>query len=244
VKFWEAAEYLPIPELSPYVTHDRYEHPKEVFKLVAQRLGELGDPAHARRCADIACANGELLYLLKRRFPHWKLAGYDFTREFIDCGRAFAGLAGVDLQVQDLFELEQRFDVVTFLGMMHGVWEFEPYLEKLLSLVEPGGVLMVDGCFNPYDIEFRAVFMDNSKPEAAGKWRRDFSQHSRRAIARFLEGRCRDFAFEDVPMNVEIPQKRDAPHANVWTFQDEHGRTLVTNGTHMILNKSLLTVHK
>jgi SAM-dependent methyltransferase len=244
VKFWEEAEYLPIPELSPYVTHARYERPKEVFKLAAHKLARLCDPARSHRVADIACANGEFLYLLKQRFPHWALEGFDFTREFIECGRAFPGLAGVKLHVQDMFALDDRFDVVTFLGMMHGVWEFEPYLEKLLALVSPGGVLMVDGCFNPFDIEFRAVFMDNSKPEAAGKWRRDFSQHSRSAIARFLAGRCASFEFEDVPMNVEIPRNPDAPHANVWTFKDEHGRTLVTNGTHMILNKSLLTVRK
>lgn len=242
-KFWEEAEYLPIPELSPYVTHERYERPKEIFKLVASKLAAITDPARAHRLADIACANGELLYLLKQRLPHWQLEGFDFTAEFIACGRAFPGLAGVKLSVQDLFTLDDRFDVVTFLGMMHGVWEFEPYLEKLLSLVRPGGALLVDGCFNAYDIEFRAVFMDNSKPEAAGKWRRDFSQHSRKSIARFLDGRCRRFEFEDVPMNVQIPQRPDAPHANVWTFRDEHGRVLVTNGTHMILNKALLTVH-
>jgi len=242
-KFWEEAEYLPIPELSPYVKHDRYEHPKEVFKLVARKLEALTDSARSYRYADIACANGELLYLLKRRFPHWALEGYDFTREFIECGLAFPGLAGVKLHLQDFFTLDDRFDAVSFLGMLHGVWEFEPYLEKLLSLVRPGGLLLVDGCFNPFDIEFRAVFMDNSRPEAAGRWRRDFSQHSRSAIGRFLAGRCRAFEFEDVPMNVEIPRREGAPHANVWTFKDEHGRVLVTNGTHMLLNKTLLTVH-
>jgi SAM-dependent methyltransferase len=241
-KFWEEAEYLPIPELSPYVTHERYERPKEVFKLVAKRLAELTEAGRRYRYADIACANGELLYLLKRRFPHWTLEGFDFTPEFIACGRDFPGLDGVKLHVQDLFTLDDRFDAVSFLGMLHGVWEFEPYLEKLLSLVSPGGLLLVDGCFNPFDIELRAVFMDNSKPEAAGKWRRDFSQHSRSALARFLAGRCRDFTFEDVPMAVEIPRRPDAPHANVWTFRDEHGRVLVTNGTNMLLNKTLMIV--
>ena len=32
---FDEAEYLPIPELSPYVRHDRYDRPKEAFKQVA-----------------------------------------------------------------------------------------------------------------------------------------------------------------------------------------------------------------
>ena len=85
--------------------------------------------------------------------------------------------------------------------------------------------------------------MDNSKPESEGKWRQDCNQHSRKSIARILEGRCQRFEFEDIIMNVEIPRNEAAPHINVWTFKDEHGHIIITNGTNMIMDKSLLTVH-
>lgn len=240
---FDDAEYLPLPELSPYINHERYESPKENFKHVARKLEQLSEPDRRYRYADIACANGEMLYFLKKRFPSWEFQGYDFCPEFIECGRSFPGLEGVEFTLMDFYELEKKFDIVSFIGMMHGMWEPEEPLLKLLSLCEQGGVLLVDGCFNPFDVEFRAVFMDNSNPDAAGKWRRDFSQHSRTAIGKILEGRCRSFEFEDIVMGVDIPRKPDAPHSNVWTFRDEDDRVVVTNGTHMILNKTLLTVH-
>ena len=43
-------------------------------------------------------------------------------------------------------------------------------------------------------------------------------------------------------MTVELPRKPEAPHSNVWTFKDENGKIIVTNGTNMMLNKTLLTV--
>lgn len=236
------AEYLPLPELSPYVAGDRYENPKEVFKHIVRKLKKITEPDKTYRYADIACANGELLYLLKKEFPHWSLHGFDFTPQFIECGRAFPGLEGVQLNVADFYDLEERFDIVSFVGMMHGMWDPEKPLNKLLELCNDNGFLLIDGCFNPYEVEFRAVFMDNSKPEAEGKWRRDFSQHSRTGIAKLLKGRCVDLDFEDIVMGVDLPRKPDAPHVNVWTFKDEHGRRIVTNGTQMMLNKTLLTV--
>ena len=53
----------------------------------------------------------------------------------------------------------------------------------------------------------------------------------------------RSLVFEDAPMNVEIPRRGDAPHGNVWTFKDETGRNIITNGTNVMMFKTLLTVY-
>ena len=240
---FDQARYLPVPELSPYTKHDRYDRPKEIFKQVAAKLAEVTEPARPYDYADIATANGELLYHLRKHFPDWRFSGYDITPEFIAAGRAFSGLDGIDLRVSDLYDVHEQFDIVSFINVMTTVWDPEKPLSHLLSLVRKGGLLLVDGCFNKYDIEFRAVFMDNSKPESAGLWRRECSQHGRRSIGRFLEGRCERYEFEDIVMGVSIPQVEDAPHSNVWTFKDEHGRIHITNGTNMLMEKSLLTVY-
>lgn len=240
---FEDAKTTDIPELSPYINHERYENPKENFKHVARTLEQITNPDRAYRYADIACANGEMLYFLKKKFPKWAFHGYDISPEFIECGRAFDGLQGVELKLMDFNNLDDKFDIVSCIGTMHTMWEPEEPLLKLLSLCKEGGVLLVDGCFNPYDVEVRAVFMDNSKPGASGVWQRDFNQHSRTTIGKILEGRCRSFDFEDIIMGVEIPRKPDALHSDVWTFKDEDGRVIITNGTRMILNKTLLTVH-
>ncbi len=239
--FREAA-YLPLPALSPYVRQDRYGKPKEIHKHVADKLARMTEPGRSYRYADIACANGEMLYFLRQQFPSWSFQGFDATPEFIAAGRSYPGLAGVELEVADLYELEGRFEIVSLINLMTAIDDPSEPLIELLSLVEPGGLLLVDGCFNACEVEFRGVFMDNSRPESRGKWRRDCNQHSQSSIARILEGRCRSFDFEEVPMNVDLPRRPDAPHTDVWTFRDEHGRRILTSGTHMMLDKVLLTV--
>jgi SAM-dependent methyltransferase len=239
---FEEARYLPLPELSPYVRTDGHDRPKEVFKHVADKLRRVTEPGRAYRLADVGCANGALLHHLRKQFPDWRFDGFDLTPEFIAAARAFAPLAGVGLHVQDLYAIDQRFEIVTMINLLTALGEPEEPFAKLLSLVEPGGLLLVEGCFNEYDVEFRAVFMDNSRPESRGKWRRDYSQHSRQTIARLLAGRCRSFEFDPLPM-IDLPRRPEAPHTNVWTFRDEHGRVITTNGTHLMLEKSLLTVH-
>ena len=236
------AGYLPLPELSPYVRHDRFEQPKEVFKFIANTLARRTDSNHAYHMADIGCANGELLYYLRQRFAHWRFQGYDLTPEFIAAGRAYPPMAGIALEVGDLFALTGTFDIVSFINVMTVMDGAEEPLLKLLSLVNPGGLLLVDGIFNVDDIELRAVFMDNSRPESRGIWRREYSQFSRCSIAAILADRCRSFDFEEIPMNVDIPRRPEAPAINVWTFRDERGRRILTNGTHMMLEKTLLTV--
>ena len=240
---FDEAEYLPLPALSPYTSHDRYDRPpKEIFKAVEAALRRATEPDRTYRYADIACANGEMLYYLRQQFPQWEFSGYDLTPAFIETGRRFPGLAGVPLHVADLFEMETTFEIVSCINIMTAIWDPAPFLDKLLSLVEPGGLLLVDGCFNKHDVEVRTVFMDNSKPEAAGRWRRDGSQHSRSGVAALLEGRCASFVFEDVPMSVEIPRRPEAPATDVWTFRDAKGRNRITNGANILMDKSLLVV--
>lgn len=240
---FDQSRYEPLPEHSPYTRHDRYDKPpKEVFKAVEQKLRQVADPDRPLRYADIACANGEMLYYLRSQFPRWDMSGYDITPEFIETGRQFAGLDGVALHVSDLFDIEARFDVVTCVNIMSLMWDPQPVLEKLLSLVAPGGTLVVEGLFNEHDVEVRMVMMDNSTSESEGRWFREGNQHSQASIAKLLDGQCEQFSFDPVVMGVEIPPREGVPATHVWTFKDEHGRNLVTNGSHVLFQNWLLTV--
>ena len=164
---FEEANLLPIPECTPYVGHERFEFPKEVFKQVVRKLRQRADVERPLRCADIACANGEMLYLFKQEFPNWQLHGYDITPEFIECVRAFPGLEGVRLDVKDMYDLDEKFDVVTFIGLMHAMWDPEPPLEKLLSLVAEGGLLLIDAA--SWDAYLDSAVPASSTGEGTGR---------------------------------------------------------------------------
>jgi SAM-dependent methyltransferase len=241
---FEKARYLPMPALSPYITKDRYEKPKEVFKQALKKVETLVKTERTLDLADMCCANGEFLYFVRTKFPHWNLTGFDFTEEFIQTGRDFKGLSGVRLEVKNLFDIEGSFDIVCCFGSFPIFPDIEAPLEKFLSVCKKGGIIIGDGLFNKFDVEVKTIFCDNSKPETVGIWRADFNQHSRKRIKNFLKHKVKKVEFEDLIMGVDLPFKPENPHSNAFTFRDENGKNIITNGLNLIATSTIMTIRR
>ena len=237
------AKYYPLPSLSPYVKRDRYSEPKEDNKFFERKIREYIDVERAYSVVDLGCANGELLYLLKQKFPHWKLTGYDLTPEFIETGRNFPGLSGVELIVADLFDINRTFDIVVCDSVLQIFPEIQKPLEKLLSICNEGGYIFVIGLFNKYDIEVRTQFCDNTNEVSRGIWRADFNQHSQQSIIRLIGSSVQSIEFHEVIMDKDLPFNPDMP-INHFTFRDINGKNILTNGLNMITNRPMLIIKK
>jgi len=233
----------PDPQLSRYVSTDRYENPKEDFKTIGAKLERLIDTACAWELADVGCGNGELLYYLRKRYPHWRLHGFDHTPEHIETARRFPGLEGVDFYERDIFDIGGRYDIVVATCFLSLFPDVSRPLSAMLGLCRPGGYLLATGLFNPFDIEVRVEFCDNSSPETAGRWRTDFNRHCQRSVRAMLEGRVQSVEFEECRYDVSIPRDPDRP-IRVWTLRDEDGNTLLVNGAWQLANQTLLVVRK
>ncbi|MDZ7736291.1 MAG: class I SAM-dependent methyltransferase [Gammaproteobacteria bacterium] len=226
---------------SPYISRDRYEHPKEDFKTIGRNLAELFASDSELEAADIGCANGELLYYLRKQFPNWKLTGYDRNLEFLDTGRNFPGLRDVELQQAELQDIEGSYDVVIATCFLPLFPEIEAPLDKLLSLCREGGYLLATGLFNPYDIDVRVQYLDHTMPEP--EWITDSSRHSQRRIREWLEPRVQSIEFTECTYDLDLSPNPDNP-ARVWTFRDAEGNSILINGAWQIANQTLMVVHK
>tara|TARA_Y100001936_G_C16091659_1_gene686813 strand:- start:7061 stop:7786 length:726 start_codon:yes stop_codon:yes gene_type:complete len=237
------AEYKAFPELSPYLNDDRYRNPKEDHKFILEELKSIYASDSIKNVCDVGCGNGDLLYLLKQNFVNWNLAGYDYTKEFIDYARKFDGLKDVKLFHKDLFKIEEKYDIVLADGITHIFPDIEKTLNKYLEICNKGGHILTTGRFNKYDIEVRLQYCDNSNPETKGIWREDWCQHSRSLILELFQDKVDKIKFIDVIMDKEIKQNQNTP-INQWTFRNSEGKNIITNGTNVILNKTLLVIKK
>ena len=237
------ARYSPLPHLSPYISGNRYHLLKEDHKYYIRKLQSLVDTKQRFRVADVGCGNEEMIYALKRAFPQWDFTGYDKTREFIETAKAFEGLKGVRMIQSDLFDIEETFQIVLCSSVIQIFQEIEPPLLKLLSLCKKEGFLLIDGLFNKFDIEVRLQFCDNTNPISKGLWRADWNQHSQASIRRLLENKVEWLEFEEVPMDLDIPLNTEMP-INRFTFRNQNGKNITTNGTNLMMDRILMTVKK
>ena len=86
-------------------------------------------------------------------------------------------------------------------------------------------------------------YCDNSNPETKGIWREDWCQHSRSLIVNLFQKKVQEIEFIDVIMDKDLSYNSKMP-INQWTFRNSEGKNLITNGTNVILNKTLLIIKK
>jgi SAM-dependent methyltransferase len=237
------AKYRSYPGLEPYTSTERYKTPKEDFKTICARLETLLEPGRTCKAADLGCGNGALLYYLHGRYPAWDLYGYDATKEYIETARRFEGLRAVKFFHQDFFEIQETFDIVLSTCLLSIFKNVAPPLRKMLDLCRPGGFVLVTGLFNPFDIEVRVEFCDNSRPETRGQWRPDFNRHSQESIRRLFGGEVQSIDFEECPFEIDIPRDLQNP-IRVWTLDTADGKKILINGAHQICNQTLMIVKK
>ena len=237
------AEYKAFPEFSPYLKSDRYENPKEDHKFILSIIKKFYDKNSLIEVCDLGCANGDLLYLINRNFPKWKLTGFDFTKEFIEYANSIEDLKEIKFIHEDLFKVKGNYDIVLSDGVTQIFPDIEKTINKYLDLCKDGGYIITTGRFNKYDIEVRLQYCDNSNPHTKNIWREDWCQHSRTSVYNLFSDKVKKLEFIDVIMDKNLPQDSSSP-INQWTFRDAEGNNIITNGTNLMLNKTILLIKK
>ena len=231
------------PELYRYTSSERYENPKEDFKTIGNKMASLLDESLVTKVVHVGTGNGEILYYLHKRFPHWQLNGYDQTAEFVATAKAFPGLSDVNIQQSDLYDIEGQYGVVTACCFLSLFREFEKPVTKLIELCRPGGFIMATGLFNPYDIDVRVEYCDNSKPESRGIWQTDSNRHSQRRVSEYLKDSVKSIEFEECHYDLSLAYDENNP-MHVWTENNKDKSPWLINGAWQIANQTLMVIQK
>jgi len=185
-----------------------------------------------------------LLYFLGQQYPEIKFHGFDYTPEFIEFANKHVTLKNTEFVCGDLFELNlEDFDLVISDGVTQIFDNVFSVLNKKISILHKGGILLTTGRFNKFDIEVRMQYCDNSKSETKGLWRSDWCQHSRKSIYDYYGDKVESIEFKDMNFNLDLECDEKNP-INQFTINTGDENRVITNGTNVILNKTLLKIVK
>lgn len=230
---------------SLYLKEDRYEQVKDSFRFVAdlaQASGVLARPGAG--AADFGCAAGEFLYYLRRLWPDVALTGYDLLPELLDkAGQRVPGVAFVQGSVLDPALAPASGADVTFLVGVHTIFDdFRPVFDNLIGWTRPGGRAYVFTFFNDDPIDVLVKYRHADAAEDA-PYESGWNIFSQRSVGRFLDGhpKVKAHTFHPFTIGVDLAKREDDP-VRSWTFRDEGGRRLITNGLCLLQKQQALEI--
>ncbi|KAF5046791.1 class I SAM-dependent methyltransferase [Desulfovibrio oxamicus] len=224
-----------------YLHENRYEQPKEIFKHLAALVADrVGVPPGAKVC-DAGCAAGEFLYHFLKVHPQAIGTGFDLVPELVEKAQSMVPAARFSVgSVTDAARMEAGSQDFVFMNGVHSsLPEIKPALETLVGWTKPGGRVYLFGIFNPYPLDVASRYRAAGD---AGDWTTLYI-HSRAGVSRCLDdllGPDRH-TFEPFLLDVDVAPVSDNPFRS-WTFRDESGQRLLTNGLCTLINCYVLEI--
>lgn len=119
-----------------------YNHHEHYGSLLLRQV-----PAQCQKALDIGCGESRFARRLAGRFKV-AVTGIDPDQDIIRQARAETSQPAIRFVEGDFlgYRFEELFDFISATAALHRM-PFEQALEKMISLLRPGGVLAVLGCF-------------------------------------------------------------------------------------------------
>ena len=127
----------------PTIVMVQYNHNEHYTDVLLRQV-----PPHCHNALDIGCGNGGFARLMSDRFAI-AVTGIDPDQAIIKRAQAETLSPRVQFVEADFlrYHFDEQFDFISASASLHHM-PFDQALEKMVSLLRPGGVLAVLGCFH------------------------------------------------------------------------------------------------
>jgi len=220
---------------------DRYDDPKHLFIVLADKMEPLLKDGSGRSFLDVGGATGEFAYYLQKRFTALELTCMDNDQELLEIGRS--RVSGCDFLQGDANQMtafqDKSFDAVSMIGTMNIFNDFAPSLEECIRVTKETGTIFISSAFNEYPID---ILIRWRASEDKGSYHTGQNVFSKQSVSQLLEEhpRVKDWSYEKFVLSVDLPQRSDLMRA--WTELDDQGNRIQMNGLGIEINQQILTI--
>jgi SAM-dependent methyltransferase len=227
-----------------YLSKNRYNRPKEIFKAVGKIIADMDTPGST--LLDVGCATGEFLYYIKRRLSHFgDFYGFDVSKKMIKKAREH--VRGVKFSINSILnpKISSRYrcDVVTCMGVLSIFDNIERPLKNLLSCLQKNGLLVIVGIFNddPIDVLMRYRRTNNQ----TCIWETGWNIFSVVTVESILKKTGHQLKWSWYPFRFPFPiKKMPQDPMRSWTVATSIDPHQQINGACQLLNFKILKIQK
>ena len=212
------------------------EEPKENFKVVLEKIKSYVDNSESqdKSLLDLGCASGEFIHYVIKNFPQMKCTGLDFNEDLIMLAQNHSSLKEATFRTGDIpnLELNQKFDIVSMIGVLTCFDDFEQILDRMLAHINPGGKIYIVSIFNDDDIDVRLKFRNNAK---SSDWQVGYNLFPLQRLVSYAKERgAMDVTSTEIELPFDLTKKEDPLRS--WTTKVEGEGRYSLNGL-MLLYK-------
>ena len=216
-------------------THDTF-YKNEKNNEVKQSFIEIADIIHSvggagLKIADIGCAAGVMPGYLHKRFPQHEILGLEYRKDLVsEARRRYPEIVFEEFDVQDKSSAPRSaFDIITMCGVMQIFDDWTQTISNLLHWRKNGGLIIVHGLFNDFDIDVNIHYRE-AEGSLDARLEAGWNIVSKKSIGTFLsQFEDVEFDFVDFQMKQELEKRPNDP-VRSWTEKDIQGRLQIFNG--------------
>lgn len=213
-----------------YLNENRYDEVKESFKFCVALARDAGMKDDSI-IYDIGTAAGELPYFLQQEFPNSQIVGVEYLPELIE--KAKEQVPGVEFRQGDVLDpnaVDTEASDTTFLSAVHSIFDDVSLpFNNLIRWTKPGGLVVVFGHFNPWEIDvfIRARRQSDPKDHREPGW----NVVSIATVEEMLSAhpRVESLTFHPFEIAIDLPYRPEDPLRS-WTIPGGGEKRLIING--------------
>lgn len=220
-----------------YLKENRYENAKESFLYLANKLKKDISKNKIYTLLDVGCANGELLYLLKKKFKNIKFTGADVREDLLLKAKKKLGNE-IRFIKKNIFQtfIKKKYDFVICSGVIGITDNPKKFLSNLIKMKSKNGIIYLFHHFNEFDYNVYIKYQNpNNKHVLESGWN-IFS-------LKFIKAICKNYKVKLFKFNMKkklYPQKRDL--VRTWTIRINN-KNHFTNGLSLLLKQYWIKIY-
>lgn len=145
-----------------YLKSNRYNKPKECFKLLKNILKKRLKKNKTYNLLDIGCANGELIYYLNKNFKNINFHGVDVRTDLINLAKKKLP-SKIKLEKLDYNKkliIKKKYDIIICSGVISIFDNLDIIMKNIKQSFTKNSFLYFFGSFNEYDFDTRVAYKD------------------------------------------------------------------------------------
>jgi len=217
-----------------YEKFEKYDR----FKFLIDEISSCFDNNYS--LLDIGGAKGELIYLLKKRFPQANYTCLEYNEKLVNIGKKH--LFDVNFIQGDAqnFNLNTQFDIVVMSGVLSIFDDIDKVLYNMLKHIKKNGYGFIFGGFNKDDIDVIVRYKNNYAN--SNIWESGWNMFSIKSVYDILSPYIKDFQYKK--FILKTPLKKQNNPVNSYTVELKNGELLILTGGNIVRDFYLLKFRK